>query len=200
MTIRSIFKKIFGGKDKTLANRQPATVDRNLFTDPNSPLLQTSTDTLVATEPTREKRRPQRTCWRPTAITDFLSINFWQTAYNQAMQFPNVDRRESAMKSIRAQYRQALQDALIVVEKEVADYELQKIAQQGISEVIDLQLKRRSQELDTHQQTISRQLELSIDDEGWLATVVAQYNDGFTEGSMQYLRVNDILGGITGVK
>jgi hypothetical protein len=71
---------------------------------------------------------------------------------------------------------------------------------EGVSSVLDAQLQRRLKELEGLEDTLDKQLVLSVDDEGWIAPVIAAYNDGFQVGALEYARVNNLLGGLTSLQ
>lgn len=190
---------ILGKKAAHVADHSPK-VNQELFIETTAP-GETKAPTnghQILPEPSVQRER--RSNQRPTAVHNFLEKDYWQQGYNHAIQFPTNDRKQSALVRIRADYRQALQQAeqLLFSEKESHEQELLRMA--GISDVLDAQLQRRSKELQTLLGQISSQLELSVDDEGWVAPVLAAYNDGFVVGAMEYMRNNDLLGGVTGLK
>ena len=190
---------ILGKKATNVADNTPK-VDQNTLVETTAPLAELAPDKAIATEQEPILKKERRTMQRPSAIHDFLEKNYWQFGYDHAIQFPTNDRKLSALTRIRADYRHALQQAeqLIFSEKESHEQELLRIS--GISDVLDAQLKRRNKELENILGQITQQLELSVDDEGWVAPVLAAYKDGFVVGTMEYLRSNDLLGGITGLK
>jgi hypothetical protein len=194
----TFFKWLFEKKTNTVASDSP-TVSQELFVE-NTPPTAMAAD--AANEPSAEPlhTRDRRIMQRPTAVHNFLERDYWQLGYNHALQFPSKDRKQSALVRIKADYQQALNQAkqVLLVEKESHEQEMLRMG--GISDILDAQLQRRNRELESLLGQITHQLELSVHDEGWLAPVVAAYNDGFLVGSMEYMRNNDLLGGVTGLQ
>lgn len=189
---------ILGKKATPVADHSPK-VSQELFIDTTAPKeMPTPHGSVPSAE--QAAQRDRRSMQRPTAVHNFLEKDYWQQGYNHALQFPTNDRKQSALQRIRADYRQALQQAaqVLIADKESHEQELLRMA--GISDVLDAQLQRRNKELESLLAQITLQLELSIEDEGWVAPVLAAYNDGFVVGAMEYLRNNDLLGGVTGLK
>ena len=168
--------------------------------------MQPSHELFVETAPPAEepapdvRRKDRRANQRPAAVHDFLQQDFYQLGYNHALQFPVQERREAALNSLRSDYRQALQKAQQTVSSEKETHEQQVLSFTGVSHVMDAQLQRRTRELESLLAQLDQQMELSVDDEGWLAPALARYNEGFVVGAMQYARDNDLLGGITGLQ
>lgn len=194
----SLLNWILGKKEIAAVNANSG-MAHDLFVETTPPSTETyvsGAEDAVVNNAKKENRAMQR----PTAVHDFLGKNYWQTGFDHAVQFPTNDRKQSAITRIRADYRQALQQAeqLLFSEKESHEQEVLRMA--GISDVLDAQLQRRKRELESLLSKITQQLELSVDDEGWVAPVLAAYNDGFVVGAMEYMRINDLLGGLTGLK
>jgi hypothetical protein len=186
----NILNRLFGKKkeaDQTVNDIAP-----ELFVDTVPP----SDDMSVSTE----RHRETRNTFRPTVIKEFLSKDFWQLGYDHAIQFPVQERKKSALVRIRADYRQTLQQAQQTLRSEIESHGQETLRLQGVSDVLDAQLHKRANELESLDEILDKQLILSVDDEGWLAPVIAAYNDGFQVGALEYARVNDLLGGVTSLQ
>lgn len=140
---------------------------------------------------------PQKVKYRPASVHEFLSQDFWGLGHSHALQFPSTNRRDSAIKLLCTNYRQALDKAAQIIAADLEAHEQESLHLKGISDVVDHQMARRKQELQSLLQRVSQQLELSIDHEGWLAPAIAAYQDGFTQGTMEYMQQKDLLGGIS---
>lgn len=183
----NILSKLFGNKKEAAQPINDITSDLFVDTVPPSDNLSGST----------AKHREMRNTFRPTVIKEFLSQDFYQLGYDHAIQFPVQDLKNSALARIRADYRQALQQAQQALRSEKESHGQEILRIQGVSDVLDAQLQKRAKELDNLDEILEKQLVLSVDDEGWLAPVIAAYNDGFQVGALEYVRINNLLGGVT---
>jgi hypothetical protein len=183
----NILSKLFGNKKE--ADQTVNDITPELFVDTVPPSEDMSGSTV--------RHRETRNTFRPTVIKEFLSKDFWQMGYDHAIQFPVQDRKNSALARIRADYRQALQQAQQSLRSEIESHGQETLRLQGVSDVLDAQLKKRAKELESLDEILDKQLVLSVDDEGWIAPVIAAYNDGFQVGALEYVRINNLLGGVT---
>lgn len=186
----NLLNKFFGTKKTTAPTSNDISAD--LFVDTVAP------DTSKSDSTNTESK--SRSAFRPTVIKDFLSIDFWQKGYEHAIQFPVLERKNTALSRIRADYRQALQQAQQLLKSEKENHIQESLRMEGVSSVLDAQLQRRLKELEGLEDTLDKQLVLSVDDEGWIAPVIAAYNDGFQVGALEYARVNNLLGGLTSLQ
>jgi hypothetical protein len=186
----NLLNKIFGTKKTTTNTSNDITSD--LFVDTVAP-DQSTPDSANAETKTRNS-------FRPTVIKDFLSTDFWKNGYEHAIQFPVQERKNTALARIRADYRQSLQQAQQLLKSEKENHIQESLRMEGVSSVLDAQLQRRLKELEGLEDTLDKQLVLSVDDEGWIAPVIAAYNDGFQVGALEYARVNNLLGGLTSLQ
>ena len=186
----NLLNRLFGSKKTTAQTSNDIASD--LFVDTVAPDQSTSDSTNAESK--------TRNSFRPTVIKDFLSTDFWRNGYEHAIQFPVQERKSSALTRIRADYRQALQQAQQLLKSEKENHIQHSLSMEGVSAVLDAQLQRRLKELEGLEETLDQQLVLSVDDEGWLAPVIAAYNDGFQVGALEYARVNNLLGGLTSLQ
>lgn len=186
----SFLAKLFGKKTPLVTSAPAPEVPADLFTETRPP---------ADTPPDSGEGNPHklRGTFRPVGIREFLEQPFWQQGYQHALQFPVQERRESALQCIRADWRQALQRALQRIVSEKQSHEQQMLSLAGVSHVLDSQMQKRARELEDLEKALHHQLELSVDDEGWIAPALAAYNDGFQVGALEYARTNDLLGGLT---
>lgn len=186
--------KLLGRKPKN-ENLHASTAAPTLAEAPPQELF---TETLPPVEdPAPAAGRAPRVRYRPAHISDFLSEDFWGQGYRHAQQFPSGDRRDSALKLLRANYRQVLDKAAQLVSADLEAHEQEILRFKGVSDVLDAQLTRRKSELEILLNRVDNQLELSVDDEGWLAPAIAAYSDGFKQGAMEYMQHNELLSGIS---
>jgi hypothetical protein len=186
----NLLNKIFGTKKTTPTTSNDISAD--VFVDTVAPDVSKSDSVNAETK--------IRGSFRPTVIKDFLSTDFWRNGYEHAIQFPVQERKNTALARIRADYRQALQQAQQLLKSEKENHIQESLRMEGVSPVLDAQLQRRLKELEGLEDTLDKQLVLSVDDEGWLAPVIAAYNDGFQVGALEYARINNLLGGLTSLQ
>lgn len=191
----TFWEKLFGKKKKVTDT-------------PAAPVPQPhSFDTMVATQTLQEdddnrpvQRKMMRGTYRPTVIKNFMDQDWWTKGYNDALQFPVQERRQWAQHNIRTSFIQALQQAAMQLSAELKSHEQQALQLAGVSQVLDQQMQLRTEEIKALMALVDQQLALCVDGEGWIATVFAAYNEGFSVGALQYAKINDLLGGLTTLK
>ncbi len=132
---------------------------------------------------------------RPELVRSFLEHDWRKEGHQDALHFPSLQRRDSRLQSIIADYRHRLQSVQAQLQSQVHELEMHLLEVQGIDLVMESQIKHRMRQLQSMQSDIQKQLELSVDHEGWLVAVMIAYKDGFLTGTRQYQHEADLLGG-----
>lgn len=134
--------------------------------------------------------------YRITIIKDYLDKDYFQLGYEDSILYPVQERKNSALKRLRADYRHVLQQAQQMLKSTIACHAQQVLSLQGVSNVLDDQLAMRTKDLELLYESLEEQQILSLDDEGWLAPVIAAYEEGFQVGALEYARTNNLIGDI----
>lgn len=133
---------------------------------------------------------------RPELVRNFLEYDWRKEGHQDALHFPSLQRRDSRLQSIIADYRHRLQSVQAQLQSQVHELEMHLLEVQGIDLVMESQIKHRMRQLQSMHTDIEKQLELSVDHEGWLVPVMIAYKDGFLTGTRQYQHEADLLGGV----
>ncbi|HSK13834.1 MAG TPA: hypothetical protein VK907_11505 [Phnomibacter sp.] len=133
---------------------------------------------------------------RPTAIRAFLDMDYRNQGEQDALLNPTAEMRDSKLTALGARFRFILSHAHEQFEAQIVQLRQSIILAEGISPVVEKQQQLRLQQLLDMQQKLDHQAALSIDGEGWIAPVLADYREGFISGTMRHLRENEILDGL----
>jgi hypothetical protein len=197
----NFFQRLFGFKANQLPDAQPP-VSREPFVDPQPPAdaliasalhpLADDTETMVA------DKRPATpfTYTRPAAIREFLDKDYYAFAHQDAMRNPTAETRDSKLTALGARFRFIAGQALEHLDAQVVSLKQHIILMEGVSDVVRKQQELRLQELISLQEKCTRQMELSLDGEGWMAPVLADYRSGFIAGALLHQRENELLSGL----
>lgn len=132
----------------------------------------------------------------PADIRQFLDRDYQKIGYEAGLKFPHADNRKYLIHSITTEFRLVLDDVGQRLDAQIVEQQQLSIQTEGISDVLQRQIQQRLAQLEKLRDTITSQLELSVDNEGWLVPALARLELGFLHGTLQYQKENQLLKGI----
>ena len=132
-------------------------IPQDQFIDAVPPIENETETSLLAPE--------VRSDYRITIIKEFLDKEYFQLGYGDSILYPVQERKSSALKRIRSDYRHVLQQAQQMLKSTMACHAQQFLSLQGVSKVLDDQLDMRTKDLELHYESFEEQKILSLDDE-----------------------------------
>lgn len=192
----NIFSRLFGKKQQS--ENAIAIPSNTQFTEQLPPA-----DDLIhaalhpATEPEPEWTTGRSfTYTRPTAIRTFLDKEYRTLGEQDALLNPTAEMRNQKLDSLGKHFRFMILHAQEQIEAQLAQLQQHITLMGELSPVLTRQQNLRLQQLTDMLKKLQTQAELSVDDEGWIASVLADYQDGFLTGAMRFQRENELLSGL----
>jgi hypothetical protein len=109
---------------------------------------------------------------------------------------PTAEMRNQKLDSLGKHFRFMILHAQEQIEAQLAQLQQHITLMGELSPVLTRQQNLRLQQLTDMLKKLQTQAELSVDGEGWIASVLADYQDGFLTGAMRFQRENELLSGL----
>ncbi len=192
----NILSRLFGKKQ----NNEIATAipSESLFMETNAPADEIINAALhPETEPQPAPVSPKGFVFtRPTDIRSFLDKDYRTMGEQDAMLNPTAEMRTHKLDAISKRFRFTIQHVDEQLVAQIKQVQQNLILMADVSPVIAKKSELRLQELQDMLEKLERQAELSVDGEGWIAPVLADYKEGFIAGAMRFQRENELLSGV----
>jgi hypothetical protein len=179
MKFSDIFK-VFKAKSSegTIQSPSEETVDPAIFVD--------SVDPSIESE--RAEVKPG------SRLDKFLRVDYEWYGYSDGYKNPSIDFMEMKLKSIRSEFRLVLDRSLDELKSRASEGRLRQISVSGMPGKIEEEIKEKIRQLESAILELHNQKELSVDDEGMVASAINRYSVGFTKGVTQYQREKFLTG------
>lgn len=189
----NFLQRLFGPKPTTVA---PSVPSETLFTE-SMPPADDIINTAFAPEPETLETSPKGFVYtRPVAIREFTDRDYAAMGEQEALLNPNAELRDQRLDALGKKFRFVLMHVQENMEAQVQQLMQHMVMMGEVSPVVARMQQNRLQQLQDMLKKLEHQAELSVDGEGWIAPVLADYRDGFTRGTLRFLRENDILKGL----
>lgn len=191
----NIFSKLFGkkranvllntaipeNKDNIIASAESNTPNMDLFIESEEPSIKT-----VQVQ-------------QHSKITQFLNRNYHALGVHDGHEYHSSDSLTIGKRKIAAEFRLILD--LEIQEKEEKRLQLENLIT-DVSAVSPLMLEKLQKTLEKICAAIDKlekQKELSIEEEGWVMNAIYSYQQGFTQGLVDYLDSEELLNSIKNI-
>jgi len=192
----NILSRLFGKKQ----NNEIATAipSESLFMETNAPADEIINAALhPETEPQPAPVSPKGFVYtRPADIRSFLDKDYRTIGEQDAMLNPTAEMRTHKLDAISKRFRFTIQHVDEQLVAQIKQVQQNLILMADVSPVIAKKSELRLKELQDMVGKLERQAELSVDGEGWIAPVLADYKEGFIAGAMRFQRENELLSGV----
>jgi hypothetical protein len=143
-------------------------VDYNLFVDEQPPYLKEA------------QKQPSN------SIEKFMNQNFQSDGYKNGYDFPETEYLESKIKLIKSDFRLVIDMAIDNKKAELYELKLHFIKVSGISQRLEAQLEEKIKFVEKDIEELEKQKNLSVDNEGIIASSIHAYRLGFIQGIEKY--------------
>lgn len=192
----NILSRLSGKKQ----NNEIATAipSESLFMETNAPADEIINAALhPETEPQPAPVSPKGFVYtRPADIRSFLDKDYRFMGEQDAMLNPTAEMRTHKLDAISKRFRFTIQHVDEQLVAQIKQVQQNLILMADVSPIIAKKSELRLQELQDMLEKLERQAELSVDGEGWIAPVLADYKEGFIAGAMRFQRENELLSGV----
>ncbi len=183
MKLSNIFN-VFKAKssEEKLHTAVEESIDPAVFVDANDPSIEP-----VVSEVKSSSR-----------LDKFLRVDYEWYGYADGYANPSNDFLDKKLRSLRSEFRLVLDRNLDELRSRAAEGRLYLVSISGMPGKMEEEIKEKIHQLEVAIHALQNQKELSIDDEGMVASAIHRYSIGFTKGVNQYQR-EKFLGGSTGL-
>jgi hypothetical protein len=188
MRLFNFFKKDANMKNAENMNQNPIPiVDLGISNVPTA-------DLFIENKPPQQE--PVVVASNKTKMSEFLERNFFQQGYRDGYEHHNHDTQLAGIRKIRAEF-------LLIIDQ-MTEYKYEERLKMenlmiDVAEVSDdtlTKLANTIRELDRSIDTLKKQKELSVSNEGWISTPIQGYNQGFIQGTNDFLAEEHLINSI----
>jgi hypothetical protein len=181
----NILKSFFGNKinkEPKMENINSEKTDysdnllKDLFVDNNPPTVESHEDSEIKSK-----------------IAEFLNINFESMGLRDGYEFGTQELLDNKIKKIKSDFLMIIEEMIDDKKLAIIKLENQKISIGGISLTIVQQLDVVIVETKNSIGNLEKQLELSVDDEGWVMNAIHPFKDGFIRGLLSKTQETNFL-------
>jgi hypothetical protein len=191
----NIFSRLFGNKAKVITTETINSDSRDMATNitnvdaPPAELFIDSEQPKTTVSSTQEQSK----------ITLFLNRNYHSLGVHDGYEYHSSETFDTGKKKIRAEF-------LLILDQVIQEKQEKKLQMQNL--IIDVssvspsalqKLQNTINELNTSIETLQRQKELSIENEGWVMNAIHSYHQGFTQGLNDYIAGEELLNSIKNI-
>lgn len=132
-------------------------------------------------------------------INLFLQRDYLSMGFNDGYEYHSNETLESGKKKIKAEF-------LLIIDKSIEEKQLERLKIKNllvdvskVSEDASMKLENTIDELNISLNTLQKQKVLSVDNEGWVMSVIHAYHLGFKRGTDDFIAGEELLNSIKNI-
>jgi len=135
----------------------------------------------------------------PNKLNQFLKRDYLSIGFNDGYEYHSNETLDSGKRRIKA-------DFLLIMDQSIEEKQIERLKTknllvdvQKVSEDASKKLENMIEELNLSINSLQRQKELSIDNEGWVMTAIHSYHFGFRKGIDDFIAGEELLNSIKNI-
>jgi uncharacterized protein YsxB (DUF464 family) len=132
----------------------------------------------------------------PNRISQFLKRDYLSIGFNDGYEYHSNDTLEAGKKKIIAEFLLVMDQSIEEKQLEILKYKNLLVDVSNVSEETSKKLQNSIETLILSLNSIQKQKELSVDNEGWVMTAIHSYYLGFKQGTDGFIAGEDLINSI----